>query len=337
MSSKQVDTSTEVNRRVIIVKGDALSPGGTVGETTGNLLKDGVTRIAVIGDPVTCKTHGNSVISEGHPTILSNEKPVAMHGHKTKCGCTLVATRMEEILFKHYPAPINDQEYCEDLFDKVDNNKPDFHPSKKVKFQQLADLHQNMTSGVHNVICQLRKETYNARKNAVNQKTTLDEFDKKNKPPIKKLVYKPLPGTPKDLRCEEDMGGPHNKTTKPPKDGYESHHIPPKAAYKGSKMYPPGTLTSNLGPAVKITKKDHEKTKSHPRHPLSVDYQAKQKKLVQEGRFYEALQNDIDDLRSIAADNGTPHQFECQIQQATAYANTTDPKDYIIPTKGGIP
>jgi hypothetical protein len=155
-------------------------------------------------------------------------------------------------------------------------------------------------------------------------------FDRSHYKKITKLVYKPIPETPKDLICEKNLGSAHRNTKKPPKDGYDSHHMPPKSAYYGSNMYPLGAKTSNDGPAIKITAEDHIKTSSYGSRQKAQEYRAMQKSLVQESRFYEALQNDIDDLRKIAVDNGNPIKYECQIQQVIEYANTLDPRDFII-------
>jgi len=36
--------------------------------------------------------HGTNPIVEGSPTLTDDGVPVALHGHKTACGCTLIAS-----------------------------------------------------------------------------------------------------------------------------------------------------------------------------------------------------------------------------------------------------
>ncbi len=81
--------------RKIIVVGDSTSHGGVVisGDATRTI---GGMSIARLGDMVNCpllypnkKPHGVNAIIEGESTYLVKGIPVALHGHKTACGCTL--------------------------------------------------------------------------------------------------------------------------------------------------------------------------------------------------------------------------------------------------------
>ncbi|WP_387691782.1 PAAR domain-containing protein [Photorhabdus sp. RM71S] len=48
--------------------------------------------IACQGDPVSCNRHGMTTIVEGSATCLIDGQPVALHGHRCGCGCTLVSS-----------------------------------------------------------------------------------------------------------------------------------------------------------------------------------------------------------------------------------------------------
>lgn len=77
----------------IIRKNDKLSSGGyvTVGSETMKFAGIGVARK---DDPVSCTIlgHSPSFIAEGHPTMKDNGVPVAFHGYKCTCGCTLITS-----------------------------------------------------------------------------------------------------------------------------------------------------------------------------------------------------------------------------------------------------
>ncbi|MDB5768238.1 MAG: repeat containing protein [Collimonas fungivorans] len=82
----------------IIVVGDSTSHGGHVisGSPTHNILDKPIARL---GDLVECplvypggKPHGVNKIIEGHSTFILDGIPVALEGHKTECGCTLIGS-----------------------------------------------------------------------------------------------------------------------------------------------------------------------------------------------------------------------------------------------------
>lgn len=74
----------------VIRQGDTLREyGGTV--LAGHYLCFGK-GIAVIGDAVICNKHGMTNITEGSSLAKIGGQPVALHGHKCACGCTLVSS-----------------------------------------------------------------------------------------------------------------------------------------------------------------------------------------------------------------------------------------------------
>ena len=87
----------------IIVVGDLTSHGGRVitGSET-HLIGD--KPIARLIDLVDCpqkypdgRPHGINKIIEAHPTFTIGEKRVALHGHQTECGCTLIGSTTASI------------------------------------------------------------------------------------------------------------------------------------------------------------------------------------------------------------------------------------------------
>ncbi|BDT68003.1 hypothetical protein os1_21840 [Comamonadaceae bacterium OS-1] len=84
--------------RKIIVVGDPTDHGGVVisGSPTRNV--DGKA-MARLGDSVNCpqtypggKPHGVNAIVEGDARFLVDGIAVALEGHKTECGCSLIGT-----------------------------------------------------------------------------------------------------------------------------------------------------------------------------------------------------------------------------------------------------
>jgi uncharacterized Zn-binding protein involved in type VI secretion len=77
----------------VIRLGDPTTHGGKVVSATANSSANGV-QIARLGDKVVCplKGHGVTTIVEGDPDWLIDGIPVALEGHKTSCGASLIST-----------------------------------------------------------------------------------------------------------------------------------------------------------------------------------------------------------------------------------------------------
>lgn len=85
------------------------------------------------------------------------------------------------------------------------------------------------------------------------------------------------------------------KDVKKDSDGETSevHHMPADSA---------SNLDRNDGPAIKMDKEDHKETASCGNSKEAQEYRAKQRELIEQGKFREALQMDIDDIREKFAD-----------------------------------
>ena len=72
-------------------------------------------------------------------------------------------------------------------------------------------------------------------------------------------------------------------------DTEEIHHMPAKKS---------SSLSMGDGPAVRMDKADHSSTASWGRAKKAQVYRSKQENLIKEGKFREAVQMDVDDLKS---------------------------------------
>jgi uncharacterized Zn-binding protein involved in type VI secretion len=79
--------------RKVIRLGDPTSHGGSVISATSHLVVMGI-KVARLGDQCTCPIpgHDNCVIVEGDPMWVIDGRPIALEGHKTSCGATLIPT-----------------------------------------------------------------------------------------------------------------------------------------------------------------------------------------------------------------------------------------------------
>ncbi len=66
------------------------------------------------------------------------------------------------------------------------------------------------------------------------------------------------------------------------------------------------------GPAIALPKAEHIQTASYGTSRSAREYRAKQRKLVAEGKFYEAQQMDIDDIHEKFGDKYDKHIEELQ-------------------------
>lgn len=79
----------------IVRVGDKTTHGGAVLTGSGTMKFGGI-GVARKGDKVSCPVngHGPTSIIEGNPNYLDNGIPVAFHGHKCGCGCSLISSFM---------------------------------------------------------------------------------------------------------------------------------------------------------------------------------------------------------------------------------------------------
>ena len=77
----------------VIRLGDPTSHGGTVVSASSTVNINGKP-VARLGDSVTCPIpgHGAVTIVEGDSAWLDDGRPIALEGHKTSCGASLIST-----------------------------------------------------------------------------------------------------------------------------------------------------------------------------------------------------------------------------------------------------
>lgn len=82
-------------RRIILV-GDPTTHGGVVatGSSTASVAGKPIARLH---DTVTCPHHGDNKIVEGEASYDVDGVPVALEGHRTECGSTLIATSTSSV------------------------------------------------------------------------------------------------------------------------------------------------------------------------------------------------------------------------------------------------
>ena len=86
---------------------------------------------------------------------------------------------------------------------------------------------------------------------------------------------------------------------------HEVHHMPSDDA---------STLERNDGPCIKMEKEDHRETASYGNSREARAYRAKQRELIEQGKFKEAQQMDIDDIREKFGD-----KYDEEIKQMEEY------------------
>lgn len=58
-------------------------------------------------------------------------------------------------------------------------------------------------------------------------------------------------------------------------------------------------ISSEDGPAIKMDPEDHQKISSYGNSDSAKNCRAKQKKLIDEGKFLDAVQMDVDDIKNV--------------------------------------
>ncbi|MEZ5622660.1 MAG: DUF4150 domain-containing protein [Burkholderiaceae bacterium] len=87
--------------------------------------------------------------------------------------------------------------------------------------------------------------------------------------------------------ASDDCGGAYS-TVRASREGGEVHHSPANSV---------SPLSRNRGPAIWMTKRDHRRTASCGSSRAARRYRAKQKSLIKQGKFREAMARDIRDIR----------------------------------------
>lgn len=120
-----------------------------------------------------------------------------------------------------------------------------------------------------------------------NNNDILEEVDNNIGEKVDKLENSQEEKDNKD-RDVEKKGGSYGEVFKKGEgEKYEVHHMPANNV---------NGLELNDGPAIKMDKEDHRETGSCGNSKEAREYRAKQKEFIDQGKFREALQMDIDDI-----------------------------------------
>lgn len=107
-------------------------------------------------------------------------------------------------------------------------------------------------------------------------KETIDEDNKETSSNETNEINEKKGGSYRDVKKSSDG------------DTHEVHHMPADNATE---------LDRDDGPAIKMKKEDHRQTASCGNSKEAREYRERQKELIEQGKFREALQMDIDDIR----------------------------------------
>ena len=71
--------------------GNATSHGGEVITASSSFSLAGGRKAAVVGDLVSCPTHGDNPIIEGGEGVTDEGRPLVVGGCRTRCGSVVIA------------------------------------------------------------------------------------------------------------------------------------------------------------------------------------------------------------------------------------------------------
>lgn len=115
---------------------------------------------------------------------------------------------------------------------------------------------------------------------------------------------------------KEKIGGSYKEVFKEGQgEKYEVHHMPADNV---------NGLERNDGPAIRMDKEDHRETASCGNSIEAREYRAYQKELIDKGKFREALQMDIDDIR-----NKFGNKYDDAISQMLEYVDKLEAEGMI--------
>mgnify|MGYP000006218688 CR=1 FL=1 len=134
------------------------------------------------------------------------------------------------------------------------------------------------------------------------------EIDGKNLEVDEGAEEKDLPEQSEKDEVQEKKGGSY-RDVKKTSDGeiHEVHHMPADSA---------SNLERDDGPAIKMEKEDHRQTASCGSSKEAREYREQQKELIEQGKFKEALQMDIDDIHDKFGD-----KYDDAINEMLDYVN----------------
>ena len=105
-------------------------------------------------------------------------------------------------------------------------------------------------------------------------------------------------------------GGAHSETSKPRNDGKDSHHAPADDS---------SPLPRKDGPTVQMDPTDHKNTTSNGSGRDAVLYREKIEGLIAQGKWRDAMAEEVKDIRRVAREAGNPKKYNEAIKEMLAY------------------
>lgn len=105
-------------------------------------------------------------------------------------------------------------------------------------------------------------------------------------------------------------GGAHSETKGPVRDGFDSHHMPADDA---------SPLARNNGPAIHMEPSDHHQTSSNGQVSGSYQYRRSIEALIKDGKWREAMEIEIQDVKDIAHRANDPTRYDEAISEMLTY------------------
>ena len=128
------------------------------------------------------------------------------------------------------------------------------------------------------------------------------EFNKYDGVDISKRIV------PESDETREKKGGSYKDVKKETdSETKEVHHMPADSSTE---------LSRDDGPAIKMDKEDHRQTASCGNSKEAKEYREKQKELIDQGKFREAFQMDVDDIHEKFGD-----KYDDAIAEASEYVD----------------
>ena len=123
----------------------------------------------------------------------------------------------------------------------------------------------------------------------------LTNFSEQNKPNDANEENKYMGGSYEEVKWNYSGHG----------EEYEVHHIPANSA---------SDLPTSDGPAIAMDKADHLQTASYGYSKEAMEYRQEQRELIKQGKFMEAFQMDVNDIREKFGD-----KYDKAIAEAREY------------------
>ena len=200
-------------------------------------------------------------------------------------------------------------EYTEEKSDIV-GNRDEYDPDKR------AEYNENDNDTLKN------KDDYDPDKRAENVEDSADFSEDIKEYNLDKGAEQSEKSDEK-VESFEKLGGSYGELKK---EGYGAYSEPPKEIHHmpAYSSYYDLELLRDDGPAIVMDKVDHRQTASCGNTKEAREYRSKQEALIKEGKFKEAVQMDIDDIKDKFG-----NKYDQAISQLKEYVNKLEEENRV--------